>query len=388
MRRHLRILDSALAGLARNPARTLAVTVVYALLVFLVASLLMCVQGLRREARRLLSGAPELVVQRLAAGRHEPIPVAWTTRIEAIRGVRSTTPRVWGYSFDPPTGITLTLWGAGSVPSGLLEPADGTPPTPQEGGTCLVGRGVAEARFLGVGDRLPLRAADGGLFAPRVMGVFTADSSLLTNDLVVLPTVDARRVLGVEEFLATDIAVHIPREQEVDTVARKVQELWPDARTISRRQMLQTYDAVFDWRSGIWGALLLSSVLAFSILVWDKASGLSADEQRAVGVLKAVGWTARDVLELRAWESGLVSVAAALAGFLGAQVHLLLFHGALFARVLEGWSATFPTFVVAPRPDGPTLLLCLALAVVPYVVAGLVPAWRAAVTDPDSVIRG
>jgi cell division protein FtsX len=387
MKRHLRILDSALSALARNRARTLVVLVVYALLVFLFASLLLFVDALRREARLLLDSSPELIVQRVVAGRHELMPLERADEIRAIRGVGRVTPRVWGYSYDPPTGATFTLWGADSVPPEALEFEEGALPAAGEPSGCVVGRGVADARFLGIGDRLPLKGADGSLFAPRVAGVFTTSSSLLTNDLVVLPTAELRRLFAMDSTSCTDLAVAVHHPQEVATVARKIQERWPDARTVSRRQLIQTYDAVFDWRGGVWAALLLSSTLAFSILVWDKASGLSADEYRAIGVLKAVGWTARDVLELKAWEGALVSLTAALTGLVAAEVHLMVFDGALFAGVLKGWSVLFPTFDVAPEPDASTLLVCLALAVVPYVAASLVPSWRAAITDPDSVIR-
>jgi ABC-type lipoprotein release transport system permease subunit len=173
----------------------------------------------------------------------------------------------------------------------------------------------------------------------------------------------------------------------VATVAEKVQLAWPDVRVITRPQLLRTYDAVFDWRSGLWAALLTSSIAAFGILVWDRASGLSAEELRTLGILKAVGWSPRDVLELEVWEGAAVSALSLLTGLLAAQIHLRLFGGALFTAVLEGWSASFPAFDVAPRLDAATLLLCVLLTGVPYVAVSLVPAWRAAITDPDTIIR-
>lgn len=251
----------------------------------------------------------------------------------------------------------------------------------------MVGQGIADVRFLGVGDRLPLKAADGSLFAPRVLGIFTAESALLTNDLVVLPTSDLRRFFGMDPEVATDLAVSVRNPSEVDTVARKIQASWPDVRTMTRRQILQTYDAVFDWRGGVWVALLLSTVLSFVVLVWDRATGISAEEYRSIGVLKAVGWTTREVLELKLLEGSIISATAILTGLLAAQVHLVVFDGALFTDVLRGWSVLFPPVDVAPGLDAYTLLVCLPLAVLPYVAASLVPAWRAAVTDPDSVIR-
>jgi ABC-type lipoprotein release transport system permease subunit len=279
----------------------------------------------------------------------------------------------------------VTLWRADSIPAEALVFDDGEVGDGPDG--CAVGMGLADARFIGVGDRLPLMGADGRIVAPRVRGVFSAESSILTNDLVVMPTSQLRRLFTMDAAVATDLFFNDTATTEIYTVAGKIQAMWPDVRTISRPQILRTYDAVFDWRGGVWVALLLSSIAAFSILVWDKGTGLSAEEYRTLGVLKAVGWRTRDVLELKLWEGVITSGTAVLLGLIAAQVHVLWFDGALFSRVLRGWSVLFPAFDLRPNLDLRTLLLLLVLAVLPYVVASLVPSWRAAITDPDSIIR-
>ena len=387
MSHHLRILDCALAGLQRSWPKTSLIVAVYALVVGLVASMFLYVGALRREADSLLQGSPDLIVQKVTAGRHDLFPLARAAEIGGIRGVISATGRVWGYTYDPPSGATLTLWGAESVPREALALDEAEIDALVGTDGCVVGRGLADARFLSVGDRLPLLGADGRVWAPRVRGVFAAESSLLTNDLVVMPTARLRQLFAMDPAAATDLAVAVGNPREIDTVARKIQRQGPDLRTISRGQILRTYDAVFDWRGGIWAALLLSSIAAFAILVWDKATGLSAEEYRILGVLKAVGWRSRDVLELRLWEGLVSSTAGVLIGLIAAEVHLRWFEGALFSRVLRGWSVLFPAMELRPALDLRTLLLLVTCAVLPYVVASLIPSWRAAITDPDSIIR-
>lgn len=386
MKRHLRILDHAIETLLQQPGKAIVIVSVYAVLVAVVLSLVLYLDAHRHEAEALLASAPELVVQRLRGGRHELLPVERAEAIRGIRGVGEVTPRVWGYSYDPPTRATLTLWGAESVPAGVVDAGEGGL-TLEGGGSCLVGSGLADARFLAVGERLPFRCADGDLVAPRVSGVFTADSALLTNDLVVLPTELVRRIFGVDDGLCTDLAVQVFNPNEIDTVARKVAELWPDVRVVSRRQILQTYDAVFDWRGGVWMLVISGSIAAFAILVWDKATGLSSEEYRNIGVLKAVGWKTADVMELKAAEGLVVSAVALATGVLLALIHLVVLDGALFAPVVKGWSVLYPSFEVSPRLGAYAVLVTVPLAVLPYVAASLVPAWRASITDPDSVMR-
>ncbi len=355
---HLRILDFAIAGLRRHPARTFVVVVVYSLLVAALASLLLYVRACHQESHELLANSPDIIVQRVRGGRHDLIPVEHAIAIREIRGVGAVTPRVWGYSFDPPTNATLTYWGADSVPRDSLEFADEDLDLRQLEDGCIVGAGLADLRFLGIGDRFPTRRYDGTLFAPRVVGIFTTTSALLTNDLVVLPTADLRRVFGMDDDLCTDIAVDVHNPAEVANVARKISERWADARTITRTQILQTYDALFDWRSGLWASFLLSCVAAFAILIWDKGTGLTEEERHNVGLLKAVGWRSREIMELKLFEGALVSAISVVSGLIFAQLHLLWLDGFIFARIIKGWSVLFPSFTVIPDLDLSTLVIC------------------------------
>ena len=363
------------------------VVAVYSLLVAVLSSLLLYLQACRREARLLLAESPDIVVQRVRGGRHELTPIERADVIREIRGVGAVTPRVWGYSFDPPTGATLTLWGADSVPREAFEFDDDELAAQEFEKGCVVGSGLADLRFLGIGDRFPMRRSDGTLFAPRVVGVFTTESALLTNDLVVLPTADVRRVFGVDDHLCTDISVEVYNPSEVANIAAKIWERWPDARTITRTQMLQTYDALFDWRGGLWAAILLGCVAAFAILIWDKGTGLTEEEIRTVGLLRATGWKSREILELKLFEGVVVSAISVASGLIIGQAHLLWFDGVLFARVIKGWSVLFPAFTITPELNFFTLLICVVLTAVPYASASLIPSWRASTIDPDAVLR-
>lgn len=367
------ILDFTLSSLARRRGKNLSLLLVYALVVFSLASVLFFTQALRREARAVLKGAPELVVQRLAAGRHDLLPATWAGTVGGIRGVASARGRLWGYYYDPLSRANFTVmvperfWGAR--------------------GEVVVGPGVARAREARAGDELPLRTFDGAYLTPVVREVIPADSELVTADLVLVGEEDFRALFGLPEGEYTDLAVTVRNPNEVATIAGKVTRLLPDARPISRAEIARTYESIFDWRSGLVVLVLTGAVLAFVIVAWDKASGLSAEERREIGVLKAIGWETSDVLALKAWEGAVVSVVAFALGVLLAYGHVFLGKLALFAPVLRGWSALQPDLRLVPVVDLYAIATLFFLTVVPYTVATLVPAWHAATIDPDAVMR-
>ncbi len=367
------IVDFTLTSLARRKGKNLALLLVYALVVFSVSSVLFFAHALRRESRAVLRDVPELLVQRVVAGRHDLLPESWVGTVAGIRGVAGARGRLWGYYYDPLSRANYTVmvperfWGAQ--------------------GELVVGRGVARAREVGPGDKFPLRAADGTYLTLVVREVIPSDSELVSADLLLVGEEDYRTLFGVAPGTFTDVAVSVRNAKEVQTVAGKVTRLLPSARPITRSEIVRTYDSIFDWRSGLVVVVLSGALLAFVIVAWDKASGLSAEEKREIGILKAIGWETSDVLLMKVWEGAVVSLAAFALGVLGAYVHVFLGKVALLGPVLRGWSTLYPDFRLVPDVDPYQVATLFFLTVVPYTVATVVPCWRAATIDPDSVMR-
>lgn len=367
------LVDFTLASLGRRKGKNLSLLLVYALVVFLLSSTLLLTQALRAEAAAVLRDGPDVVVQRLQAGRHELIAAAEVERLAAIRGVRGATGRRWGYYFDPGVHANYTVM----VPERFWG-------TDRE---AVVGEGVARVRRLTPGDELWLRSYQGELLRFAVREVLPASTSLVSADLVLLSDRAYVAVFGADPARFTDIALSVPNAKEVPKVAEKVLRLLPDARVVTRQEILRTYEAVFDWRSGLVTVVLMTAVLGFALVAWDKAAGLSADERREIGILKAIGWDVSDVLWVKTWEGAVLSLAAFSIGFVAAYVHVFLGQGGVFAPVLRGWSTLSPTLALTPSASGLQVATLLFLTVVPYTVATVVPAWRAASADPDEVMR-
>lgn len=373
IRRQRYLIDFTVASLTRRKGKNLGLLGVYTLIVFLLASVMLFSQSLRREAGLLLENAPAVVVQRMVAGRHDLIPAEYLERIGTVRGVAAKYGRLWGYFYDPAVQANYTLQVARD-----REIKDGE---------MIVGHGIARTRGLGPGDYLTLRSALGQSFAFRVAAVLPSAAELVSADLLLVNEHDFRAFFGIAPGVYTDIALEVRNSKEVRKVAEKLTVMLPDTRPILREEILRTYDALFQWRQGIVFVLLAGSLLAFVIFAWDKASGLSAEEKREIGILKAIGWETADVIRMKFWEGALVSLGAFLLGYLAAYAHVFLFDAALFAPVLKGWAVLYPQFRPQPFVDGLQVATLFFFTVFPYTVATVVPIWRAATTDPDAVMR-
>ncbi|RJR46998.1 MAG: ABC transporter permease [Deltaproteobacteria bacterium] len=367
------ILDFALSSLLRRKGRNLALVTVYTLVVFALASVMFFTQALKKEAALVLGATPELIVQKMVAGRHDLIPLSYIDQIKKIRGVAAVTPRLWGYYYDPLIRANYTLL------------VNDTYPLPEK--TIAVGAGIARVRNAHRGSKINFFAYDGKPVVLQVRGILSEESELLSSDLILISAADFRRLFGIPAGYATDLTVQVRNQKEIATVAAKIQQFLPDTRPILRDEIMRTYEAVFDWRAGIVIVVLLGALLAFLIFAWDKAAGLSAEERREIGILKAIGWETADVLQLKFWEGLSVSLTAFLLGIILAYIHIFLAAAPLFATVIKGWSILYPNFRLTPFVSFSQIAVLFFFTVAPYTVATIIPSWRAATIDPDQVMR-
>ena len=220
----------------------------------------------------------------------------------------------------------------------------------------------------------------------QTIGEFSKNTALVTDDLIVMDMAAARMLFSMPDDQITDILVTVANPEEIKTIAAKISDNLSGSRVVTKEQIAKTYRVAFGWRSGFGLVCLFGSVAAFIILAWDKATGLSPDQRREVGILKALGWQTGDVMTLRFWESVSVSFCSFLLGYALAWAHLLWFGGALFRPVLLGWSILKPPLHLVPVFRAEDILIIFSLSVLPYLAATVIPAWRSAVVRPNSVV--
>jgi ABC-type lipoprotein release transport system permease subunit len=372
LERHLNILEFTLASLLRRRAKNLSLLAMYLLVIFMLASLLFFVTALKREAALILTDAPDMVVQRLTAGRQDLVPNRYATEIAGIRGISAVRPRLWGYYYDALNGANYTIMADDDAAS----PAG-----------AAVGASIAKARNLQVGDLLPLISYDRSPVMLEIGTIFPSSSDLIAADLIIITPAKFKQLFNFPDGQATDLAVMVRNPKELPTVAAKIASQFPDSRPILKSEIQRTYQSIFDWRGGMTLMVLASALLSFVIFAWDKATGLSAEERKEIGILKSIGWETSDVLLLKLWEGLVISLTAFLLGVILAYGHVFFLSAPLFAQALKGWSVLYPRFQLVPVVDVYQLAILFFLTVVPYTTATVIPCWRAATIDPDAAMR-
>jgi putative ABC transport system permease protein len=190
----------------------------------------------------------------------------------------------------------------------------------------------------------------------------------VTSGGTISMSLDTYRRLWDDETL-TALALRLAPGADADAVARQLGDaLAPVQRLFVRPNQALRDEAmvIFDRTFAITGALqLLATVVAF-IGVLSALLSLLLEKQREVGILRAVGLTARQLWGLLLLETGLMgAVAGLLAMPTGFVLSLILIY--IINRRSFGWTLQMQV-ELAP------FLTALAVAVVAALLAGIYPA--------------
>lgn len=392
LKKQLNILDHSLSSLWRRKNKNISIIVIFSLIIFLLASFQLLTASLTDTAEKILTTAPEIIIQKMVAGRQESIPLSYLIKMKTIFGIRKSSPRIWGYYFDVNNGANYTVIG---VDSDIFQSDDNFFTTLQDNsdyilekaGDVFLGQAVHESLELDDRKYFSFFRPDLSLKTMRIVGTFSPKTNILTADMVIMSLADARDLFQITSDHATDLRITVANPSEIDTIAKKIAEKIPDSRVLTRGQIQKTYQVIFGWRGGFASMLLLTTLAAFIILAWDKASGLSPEEKREIAILKIIGWETADILSTRFWEGILISGFSFILGTSIAFLHVFFFEASLFKPMMLGWSVTRPSLQFVPVVALADIMLLICFTIIPYMAATVIPAWRCAVVPPDAAIR-
>jgi ABC-type lipoprotein release transport system permease subunit len=304
--------------------------------------------------------------------------------------VPSVRPRVWGYLFLPTLQGNVTVVGVAQDAPALAE-ASGVLAAGKDlahgAHEMLAGDALARALALRVGDGLQLPSARPSPLLTLV-GTFASKVELYAADVILCDEDDARAILGLAPDEATDLALVVTNPDEARIVARTVLERLPDARVVDKQILGRVYALAYGRRAGLVLAASIPAILALLILAWDRASGLAPDEKREIAILKAVGWSTRDVLTAKMLEALLVGAAGTALGLVLAYLWVFLLGAPGLRPAIVGWSVLYPEAPLTPMVDVAQLVAIATSVLAPFVALSIVPSWRAAGIDPMDAMRG
>jgi ABC-type lipoprotein release transport system permease subunit len=390
--KHLNFLQYAAKGVSTYRTRTIAIICSLLVAIMILGAMTFLSEGLAREAEINASFAPDITVQNMAEGRVTGTQLTDAQVISQMAEVTKVVPREWGYiSYN---GKIYTIMGID--PANMPIPSDinfvmssGHFLLPNEAYSAIVGQSLADSFGLKVGDIIVLQTENRlGNFSFLISGIFHTNVNLLTSDLILVNINDAHVFFGGVVGSVTDLCVYVKNPLQTDEVASQIAAYNPMLRVLTRNAIkeatLSTYGARAGYVSIAWYILLISVIL----VAWNQATAAGTEMKKEVGILKALGFSTSDILEIRFLETLILGFVAATLGVFLAIFYDVYLGAPVLRDFLLGWSAAYPGFPLPISISISTVLILYAAAIFPLFIGSLIPAWKSAITEPDVAMRG
>lgn len=387
---HSNFFEYSIRSIFTYKTRTIAITGSLAIAIMVLGSTIFLSDGLLKEAQLSVEYAPDITVQNMQAGRVVPMSYTYAEYFSRFLDVKRIVPRVWGYVFLEDSIYTLMGIDPSATPTieemGLTV-ASGRFFLPNEKNVAIIGSHVADNLNIQLNDEVRIAEVH-AFYSFTVIGIFDSDISLFTSDLILVDMETSRDFLNVPPETVTDLCIYLDDEAKIPSTASVISEVYPDLRVITRESMKDAVASTYGVRSGyvsvLWYVLLISVIL----VAWNQASSASREAQREVGILKALGFSTSNILEIRFLETLILGFISASIGVFLAIFYDLYLGAPIIRNFMLGWSAIYPDFPVPIYIGFGSLLTLYAAAIVPLLVGTLIPAWKSAITEPDLVMRG
>jgi len=374
--------------LYKHKSNHIAIFIIATLLIFLLSAMTFIASSLHEEMQGSLKGESDFIIQRLHAGRAVDTPLFWGDSITQIRGVSTVTPRVYGRYFIPSEGKYFTIIGVDFFEEQnvlylqkLFKHLDIKAFLQKD--QMIVGQGVkAYMHSHFYESYFNFLTPKGETKKVSIYESFDAKTNLLSNDVIVMSAALAREILGMDASQASDISISVPNEAERDNIAFKLASLHFDARIISKTQMQSAYEKFYNYKSGLFLLLFILSLSTFMLILYQRYAMVGGSDKKEIAILRMMGWSIKDVLKLKLYETLFIGVFSFMLGVILAYIFVFIFQAPLLRDIFLGFGnlQIQPTF--QPVIDAGVFSSLFLFFILPFVFSVIIPVWRIAIIDP------
>ncbi len=384
------LLEYAYTYILRHKSKNFFIVTVFTLLVALLASLFFITTSVEHELTSRIENQPDIVVENYQAGKPSSINVLLLDKLLEIDGISSGKIRVQGSYYFRAKDKTFHIVGIDAFEQQndpfiqkLLNIYD------LNSSSMLVSKSVQDVmKKAYYTDYFNFIKPDGNLQRVYIKASFDTAKRVELKNLIVMQKETAKKIFGYAANQATDIALDVANKNELDFISSKIRLILPNVKVISKNDLRVKYEKLFNYDSGVFLSLFVIAIFTFFVIIYDKANGLSSEEKREIGILKALGWRVEDVLHAKFYEAALLSFFSFFLGLLLAFIYVFILKAPLLGDIFMHENLlNIHTFRLDVYVELSYVLLIFLLSVPIYIAATLIPSWRVATLDADEVMR-
>jgi ABC-type lipoprotein release transport system permease subunit len=384
------LLEYAFSYIVRHKSKNIFIVTVFTLLVALLASLFFVTSSISHDLKDRIAYKSDIMIQNYRAGMPASINSKLLDRLLEIEGVTSGKVEVKGSYYFRAKDAHFYLYGVDAFEeqndpliAKLLEKYD------LDGAEMLVSNHVKKVMAAAYyKEYFNFIQPNGALKKVTIKDSFDVGKRVELKNLILLNKETLRQIFGYKADEGSDIVLSVANKNELEFISNKIRLMLPNAKVISKDELKLSYKKLFDYDNGVFLSLFIIAIFTFFIIIYDKANGLSSEEKREIGILKAIGWCVEDVLHAKFYEAALLSFFSFILGLVIAFIYVFILKAPLLGAIFTHENMlNIHNFTLGVHIDFSYILLIFLLSVPVYIAATLIPSWRVATVDADEVMR-
>ena len=243
----------------------------------------------------------------------------------------------------------------------------------------IIGIGLAKRLSLKLNDNIVVSTGDGVSRNFKIIGLIETTMTNIDNSKAFVRINSARQLVSENRSYATDIQLNISDYNLAEHVARKIDPL-TDLKVESWMESNGQLVAGSELRNYMAISVSLTILLVAGFGIYNIMNMTVNEKIKEIAILKAMGFEGRDIIEIFLVQSIIIGVLGGLVGVVFGLVVSLSINSIPFEL------ANMETLPMAYRLSD--YVSAFGFGMLTTFVAGYLPARKASLVDPVSIIRG
>ena len=379
--------------LSKHKSKHIAIFIISILIVFLISSVLFVSNSLKKEVFSTLDNQSDFIIQKTNNGKIFDTPISWVEDFSSINGVRNVQQRVYGHYYFMPENVYFTIVGVD-----LFE--ENTNKNIKEllsvlnisnflqNDSMIIGNGIKKIfdkyHYF---DSYDFKLLDKQSLNVKIFKDLPQEANLVANDLIIMDINLAKKILNIDEENSTDIVLNVPNDLEKQNIKEQLILKHSNIRILQKESLKKEYENMFNYKGGIFLVLFIVVIFTFILILYQRYSMISSSDKKEIGILKAVGWSIKDIIKLKIIENFIVGFMAFIIGVIIAYIFVFILNAPILKNIFIGFSNVQNDFILNANIEFTTIVTLFLFFIIPFLSAVLIPVWKIAVIDANESMK-
>ncbi len=379
--------------LVKHKSKHFAIFLISIFIVFLTSSILFIKNSLQKEISEALENQSDFIIQKTIANKIKDIDISLIDKFYEINGVSKVTQRVYGQYYFMPENVYFTIIGIDffeeTTNQDLKELLNFLNISKfLEKDSMIIGNGVKKvldkyAYF----DSYDFKLENANSKNIKIFKDLPKEANLIANDLIIMDINIAKKILDIKLDFTTDIVLDVPNPLERQNVKEQILLKESNIRILQKDELKKEYENMFNYKGGIFLILFIVVIFTFILVLYQRYSMISSNDKREIGILKAVGWSIKDIIKLKIIENFIVAFMAFIIGVIFAYIFVFILQAPVLKNIFIGFSNIKNDFILNQNIKISNLITLFLFFMVPFLSAVLIPVWKIAVIDATKSMK-